>query len=932
MNLNFDLNQQQRKAVMRIEGPTLVLAGAGSGKTRVITYRTVNMIKSGIDPRSILTVTFTNKAASEMKERISRQLDRSELDGMWIGTFHSIGNRILSRHLSSIGYENNHTIYNETDSHNLIKEIIKEMNLDKETYNYKIIKNIISESKMNLIKPEYYIQNMKQSNINISNFHQTFAQIYKTYEELLKDNNAFDFDDLICKTIYLLRDKKFLLKKYQDKFKYLQVDEYQDVNHSQYILSKMLAEPDNNIFVVGDFDQCQPPGTQVLTTKGYKNIEDLDPETDKIPSYDRRASYIVGLTDKYGYKIEKAQRHFSGKLNVIKTEDSKISKCTPNHKWIIKWADKSKKHNVVYLMRKDDKYRVGWCQLFNADGAFHLGIRSRLEEADDTWILKVCDNKEDCYKWENIISAKYGIPQITFKETADVNGYLTNKVINGVYNVICSEGLKEKARQCLKDFDKDIGFPIWSEDYRRQRQGATSILKTQACNLIPELMVIPIQKKGKKVEWKKIIEIDTELYNGPVYSLNVEKHHKYISNGMITCNSIYAFRGADISNILNFEDNYKNAKTIKLERNYRSTKNIINASNNLIENNSQRKEKVAWTDKGFGHPVMICENKSPQAESEFVAKTIYKLTSTKKVSADDIAILYRSHYQSQPIEDKLIQYNIPYQIVSSSKFFDRQEVRNFLSYLKFLVNPDDNLSLTNVMNLYSNDVGPKTIAKMTKHARGKGLRLVDILDNPSAVSGIGKKRGKAIKDFYYLTLQPTLEIVKKDISLIKKVEKIYDHISYDTFLDKFENPDERRENMRQLISYVKDYSDKHSDQSLSIFLDQVALMTEQDDPSEEDEAVTLMTVHASKGTEHQVVFVIGMEEDVFPHYKSVNEGGIEDIEEERRLCYVAMTRAMDRLFLSYCRTRFNFGQFKEMAPSRFLDEIPMNNFKKLVNF
>jgi len=484
----------------------------------------------------------------------------------------------------------------------------------------------------------------------VSDFHKNVADIYKTYEEVLRNNNAFDFDDMITKTIYMLKEHEDVLEYYRNKFKYIQIDEYQDSNHSNYMFAKLLSEPQNNIFVVGDPDQ-----------------------------------------------------------------------------------------------------------------------------------------------------------------------------------------------------------------------------------------------------------------------------------------SIYKFRGADLSNILEFENDYRKAEKIVLGTNYRSTKNIVDASKTLIEKNSMRKDKNTWAEKSNGNEIVLCENKSPQAEGKFVASTVRTLI-RNDYNYGDIAVLYRSHYQSQPIENKLINANIPYQVVSSRKFFDREEIRNFLSFLKLVVNPNDNLSLTSVMNIFSNDVGPKTISSIKNHADEVGIRMIDMFDNPTVVNGIGKKRGQSIKSFYNEILKPSFEVKKEDISLIKKVERLYDILGYDQVLEEYEEKDERKENMNQLLSYINEYSEKHAEQSLTLFMDDISLLTDQDDPTEKQNVVKLMTAHASKGTEHKVVFVVGLEEETFPHYISVKNGTQEDIEEERRLAYVAMTRAEERLFISYCATRFKFGKHEQKTPSRFVKEIPFSQYKKIVNY
>ena len=774
------------------ETHSFVANGIINHNTRTLTYRTANLLASGIRPDNILTVTFTNKAAKEMQNRIDTLVEKDG-EGLWVGTFHSIGLNILSEHLDKIGYTNTYNIYDSDDSKDIIENVMKAYNINTDRIDPYDAKNMISELKMELIKPDEYLANLRKDNINISSYHQDIAKIYKEYQKNLEDNMAFDFDDLICKVIYLFDDYPEVLEKYQNQFEYVQVDEYQDINHSQYKMVTMMAEPHNNIFVVGDSDQCQPPGTKVLTTKGYKNIENLNPDKDKLPSYNRRGSHVIGLTDEYGYKFEKAKRNYSGKMKVIETDDGKVSKCTPNHKWIV-------------------------------------------------------------------------------------------------------------------------------------RKNGKSICKMQACNLIPELMEIPIHIKGKKTEWRKIKNISNEIYNGPVYSLNVEKHHKYISNSMITCNSIYKFRGADISNILNFRDDYPNAVSIKMERNYRSNNSIVETANTVIENNEERIDKKIWTDKQSNNPIVVFHNKSPQAEANYVSKTIKMLLN--KYSPGDIAVLYRSHFQSEPVESSFIAYNIPYQIVNNNKFFNRDEIKNLISILKFFNNVDDNLALINIMSIFNNQIGSKTINSLVTFSNENGINLIHLMDGASVVDGIGKKRSKSLKDFKDKYIKKGIEIVDKDITVVDKLKEFIDLFNYYKFLeDKYDEPEDRIENVSQLINFISYHFE--GEKELSEVLNRITLLSDSDDIDEDADEVKLMTMHASKGTEYPVVFIIGAEENIIPHKMSMSTSGIE---EERRLFYVAMTRAEERLFISHCYGRMKWGKFTQYQKSRFVNEMPQQSYKKIANF
>jgi DNA helicase-2/ATP-dependent DNA helicase PcrA len=432
----------------------------------------------------------------------------------------------------------------------------------------------------------------------------------------------------------------------------------------------------------------------------------------------------------------------------------------------------------------------------------------------------------------------------------------------------------------------------------------------------------------RQIEWKKIQSINVTNYKGPVYSLNVERHHKYISDEIITCNSIYAFRGANMWNIINFDKDYPSAKVVKLEQNYRSTKNIIEASNALIENNIDRKAKIAWTANKPGLPVVICESYMPENEAEFVAKTALNLAQGN-MSYEDMAVLYRSNYQSRQIESALMKYNIPYQVVSGFGFFERKEIKDFISILKTAVNPNNLTSLSRVIGLSANGLGIGTLNKLSEYGATIGLGTYDVMENPTEVKGIGKKKGQAILNFKNNYLDEIERVMEdENLNLVEKTAKIYEISNYESHLKKepetFEN---RKENINELFNLIHNYYNKNTERDLQTFLLDLTLLSDQDKVDEDNNKIKLMTVHASKGLEFSAVFVVGMEDGTFPHAMCLETD--KEIEEERRLCYVAMTRAESRLFLSYCNVREKFFKPMKMNPSRFLDEIPLQYQKNI---
>ncbi len=643
MNLAYDLNERQREAVEATEGPVLVIAGAGSGKTRALTYRTANLIRNGVDPRNILTLTFTNKAADEMEARIEKLVGGTELEGMWIGTFHSNCLRILANHLDKIGYMPNYVIYDRDDSIDVVKAVLKEVNLSQEEYDPPELLGIISAAKRELVAPDEMARSSESS------YYQTVSEIYRRYERMLRDNNAFDFDDLIKKCLELLEFNPDILEYYQRRFKYVQIDEYQDTNHSQYMIANYLSAPERNIFAVGDIDQ-----------------------------------------------------------------------------------------------------------------------------------------------------------------------------------------------------------------------------------------------------------------------------------------SLYAFRGADITNVLNFETDFPGARVIRLERNYRSTSGIVELSNEVIKHNEERRPKECWTDRDTGSPAVLCESKSGRGEALFVTKTIQWLT--QNYSHGDIAVLYRSNFQSREFEGAFLEHDIPYQIVGGFRFFDRREVKDTLAFLRAMVNPNDITNITRIVSTQNNGIGPSALNAVYEHARNRGLELYDVLASPHTVNGIGPKKGAAllqIKD----TLDRLQQLNRDDKHLPDIIDEALAVTGYRELLRNKEDEDDFRQrmsNIGELRTLAAQYQNKDSERTVADFVRDIVLFSDQDD-IEDDDAVKLMTVHAAKGLEFPVVFVVGMEENMLPHIRAIQDGEQRAIEEERRICYVAVSRAEERLFLSYARNRMIFGTLCQMQPSRFLDEMPQNYLRHIHN-
>lgn len=638
MKILENLNERQQEAVKVKEAPTLVIAGAGSGKTKVLTHRIAYLIfQKKINPGNILAVTFTNKAAQEMKDRIefiSKDIsDRNIMKGLWMGTFHSICARILRQEIDVLGYDKNFVIYDKGDQLSMIRRCLNTLDLDSKKYSPNIISSIIDKAKNYLEDPELFEYNA------LNYFKKIVAKVYTQYQEELFENNALDFNDLILLTVKLFKDRPEILENYQNKFRYILVDEYQDINFSQYQLVKLLSEKYNNLFVVGDPDQ-----------------------------------------------------------------------------------------------------------------------------------------------------------------------------------------------------------------------------------------------------------------------------------------SIYKFRGADLSNILRFEQDFPHSKVIKLEQNYRSTKVILEGASNLIKHNRNRKEKELWTDKKGGEKIKCYEAVSALDEATFASKEIMRLNKEESKTFKDFAILYRTNAQSRSFEEIFNKQGIPFRVVGGLRFYERKEVKDILAYLRFIHDQKDRVSFLRIINNAKLGVGKVTLSKIEELARKNNLNFHQAFKQGLKVIKISGGRKEAINKF--VSLIDELNEKKKEIKgselLIELIRKInyYDELKKEGEF----KAQSKIENIKELILAVQEFEENNEDKSLTAFLEYIALITDIDLYKGEEDAVTVMTLHSAKGLEFPVVFITGFEEGIFPHSRSLNSR--EELEEERRLCYVGMTRAKERLYLTYAWRRNLNGDTLFNSVSRFISEIP----------
>ncbi|NNC50599.1 MAG: UvrD-helicase domain-containing protein [Flaviramulus sp.] len=638
------LNDAQLEPTLQKDGPMIIIAGAGSGKTRVLTYRIAYLMSQGIDPFNILSLTFTNKAAREMKERIANIVGASEAKNLWMGTFHSVFAKILRIEADRLGYPSNFTIYDTQDSDRLIASIIKEMQLDKDIYKYKQVRSRISSYKNSLITVRAYFQNPELKEADVMARRPKMGDIYKEYVERCFKAGAMDFDDLLLKTNELLTRFPEVLAKYQNRFKYILVDEYQDTNHSQYLIVRALSDKFQNICVVGDDAQ-----------------------------------------------------------------------------------------------------------------------------------------------------------------------------------------------------------------------------------------------------------------------------------------SIYAFRGANINNILNFQKDYDDVKVFRLEQNYRSTKNIVNAANSIIDKNQTKLEKVVWTANDEGEKIKVNRSLTDGDEGRFVANSIFENKMNNQLPNSDFAILYRTNAQSRSIEDALRKRDIPYRIYGGLSFYQRKEIKDVLSYLRLIINPADEEALKRIINFPPRGIGQTTLDKLIVSANGYNRTIFEVMKNIEKTD-VKINSGTRTKLENFVTLIESYQVLNKTADVFELAE----HVTRTSGLIREFNKDgtpegvTRMENIEELLNGMKDFVEGQKELaettgSLAEFLEDVALATDLDADKGDSNHVALMTIHLAKGLEFPYVYIVGLEEDLFPSAMSMNTRS--ELEEERRLFYVAVTRAEKQAYLTYALSRYRWGKLIDSEPSRFIEEI-----------
>jgi len=1040
MNLLANLNPQQIQAVTTVNGPVLVLAGPGSGKTRVLTRRIAYMIdEKGIAPWNILAVTFTNKAAREMRERVEKILEEkfgpplpgqpARLGGLTIGTFHSICARILRVETDAIGYARNWVIYDSGDQHALIRNILREMNLDEKRYSPNAIHSRISKQKNELITPDTYRAQ--------TYFEEVAGRVYRRYQEALQINNAVDFDDLLMRSVLLLQEREDLLRKYQQKWQYLLVDEFQDTNTAQYTFLRLLAngpEGKRNLFVVGDEDQCVVPGTSIHTSEGCQPVETLQASTKVIAAAGHSTTAEGELDARF-------EREYAGPVVVIKTRGGRLLKATPEHCVFGRFQPHGA-YQYVYLMYSSRLgYRIGRTGSTRTSGEkIYPGFKERLrqERGDAIWLLKACTDSAEAAYWEAYLAAKYGLPTACFYGEGRklvMNSEQLQRLFKNLDTVTAAKNLARELGISLDhphhvpqatirggNVRKTLSFTMFAsqrqsvgpnrwhkhahpwhmhelsicssdEDFRQQVDGIIptkthkqfywaarrshsnyDVLKLTLkrlqetvpgarvwqrayltdhtydympiSHLVPGALV-PVLSENNAITEDEVVNVSREYYEGPVYDLSVPTYRNYVAGGIVVHNSVYRFRGADYHNVVNFRQDYPAATVVLLEQNYRSTQKILDVANAVISRNRNRTPKRLHTENGAGLSVTVYEAYNEIEEASYVCDEIERLVATGGFTYGDFAVMYRTNAQSRALEEAFVHRQIKHKLVGATRFYERKEVKDALSYLRVVHNPADTIALDRIINEPARGIGPKTYGAIklwaaTLHVN-EYTALSILLHGPALVAQtqgltlpptaytapeLGPRAVNALNDF---TKMLDNWVRARAANRYSSVADLFDMIMQDSgyadsLRDGTDEGEDRFANLQELrgvaAQYVQGLSTEPEQTPLAMFLEEVSLVSDTDQIEEGSGAVTLLTLHTAKGLEYPVVFIVGVEDGILPHSRSLESEDPEDMAEERRLCYVGITRAKRRLYLVHAFRRSLWGSSEVQTASRFLDEIP----------
>jgi DNA helicase-2/ATP-dependent DNA helicase PcrA len=947
------LNEPQRVAVTHGDGPLLILAGAGSGKTRVLTHRIAWLVHTGrARAGELLAITFTNKAAQEMRERVELLLGHSTR-GMWVMTFHAACARLLRAEAPRLGYTRQYTIYDAADSRRLVKRCIDELGVDPKRFTPGAMQHQISDAKNKLRDAEAYRQQVG------SFFEQTVADVYDLYERDLHRMNAMDFDDLLVRTVNVLELFPEVRARYAAAFRHVLVDEYQDTNHAQYRLLQLLAGEHRNLAVVGDDDQCLVEGTPVTMADGAtKPIEDVRVGDMVLSCYGSGDMRPARVTDTFSSSRTDGIR--------IRTRGGREIVSTPEHTHFAGFRlGLTPQLHMTYLMRRASRgCRVGVTRTYT-DGQVKpvnglptipfvarggnglVGSQALIDrvfagvDSHAAGLRLVHDTGLDVERPHHSPATHEGRRRnLTITLCGDRRGRTPMHRVSmggrdprvraaleaGGISVRDARGGSWKVETSFKDFEAAARFADRVREHAETtvryaaRLGApapgmkNSLPFMTAASVRPGMAMFTEDGGYDIIETVERVELDR-----PVYDLNVEGTHNFVASGLVTHNSIYSFRGADVTNILNFRDDYPDAEVVRLEQNYRSTQTILSVANAVITHNRGRMGKSLWTDLGEGDPVKVRELEDEHAEARFVVGEIERLVD-EGVSRAEIAVFYRTNAQSRVLEDTLVRREIGYQVIGGTKFYERAEIKDAISYLTVLANPQDVVSFTRVANSPRRGIGQTSLSRVLNHAETMGIPVWDAAAAPGEVPGLGTAAVRAFERF-----MATMAFLRERAEQQVPIGDLLDAILHETgYLDALQaertiEAQGRIENLEELVEVAREFDAGAEDDTLDLFLQQISLVADADTRRDDEGLVTLMTLHNAKGLEYPIVFMIGCEEGVFPHSRSLDEG---TLEEERRLCYVGITRAMRDLYLTFARRRAVFGAQNYGLPSRFLSEIP----------
>jgi DNA helicase II / ATP-dependent DNA helicase PcrA len=993
------LNPAQREAVLHTEGPLLVIAGAGSGKTRVLTHRVAHLISAvGVKPNEILAITFTNKAAGEMRDRLTNMLGPMAR-AIWILTFHAACGRILRSEAERLGYRSNFTIYDSADQVRLVKQCLDDLEKDPKRFVPRGVHAQISNAKNLLITPAMYAEQLS------SFYEQTVAEVYELYQKRLAASNAVDFDDMLMLTVQILEAFPDARKKWQNAFRYVLVDEYQDTNHAQYRLLQLLAEQHHNICAVGDPDQCLVAGTEITMADG---------STKPIEAIEVGDQVLSGLgSGRFGPAKVTRVHESAPRIGVaIRTASGRRLVSTPEHMHFAGFKrGRTPQLHMTYLMwKRGVGFRLGVSRTYTKGQRQSLAgpaLRMNHEHADATWVVSVHATDSDARVTETLLSLRYALPTLPFvaRPKAAVSGVVGDQeALDRIFAELDTEmggqlllddeglsfehphftaatttagsrtrrrltvalcgdarsgrplhrislfGYDDGGRKALERIGLSLrpayrGSPGWrfetcNSDLSQlartigdiqsvlpvsvrytARLGVSGSEGGKERNSLPFMPasavragMVMIDARG---EYDVVESVEPVVIDAPVYDIDVERTHNFVANGLVTHNSIYAFRGADIRNILEFERDFPETRTIALEQNYRSTNAILEAANAVIAHNSERKEKRLWSELGDGDPVRVIEVEDEQSEARYVAAQIAGLVD-EGFAGNEIAVFYRMNAQSRVIEQTLRLHQIAYQVIGGPRFYERAEVKDAIAYLQVLDNTDDAVSLMRIANKPKRGIGDTTISRLVSYAESHGISLFDALDRPTE-AGLGTAAVKAVTG-----LKNLLDSLRSAAQEYEVPELLQEVLTRSGTLDAYEaertiEARGRIENLEAFVDGAHEYVQQSEEPTLSGFLQEISLYSDQDALAGEQSNVTLMTIHNAKGLEFRAVFVVGVEEEIFPSARSIEEQGVE---EERRLFYVGLTRAEEKLTLTHASSRLLWGRTTAHLPSRFLDELP----------